>query len=161
MLERNGSVGDVDTGTAVVVQITIEVDKRRSIVVLIGIIRYVLVRRIIAIIFSVTSDRSTLDGFINSVVLLKLDPSIEHRNRSATKVGSYKYTSGNVLSLLFILIYVIIVYPVVEKNVVYIVDTADPPLLRELAESVLIYKDLLVLLTRYILANACYLQQGF
>jgi len=49
--------------------------------------------------------------------------------------------------LLFISIDVIIVYPVIEENVVYIVDTADTPLLRQFAEVVLIEKDFLVLLT--------------
>jgi len=84
---------------------------------------------------------------ISVVFILKLDSGVEHEDRSATQIRSHQYARINVFSLLFISIDVIIVYPVIEENVVYIVDTADTPLLREFAKFVLIDKDFLVLLT--------------
>lgn len=51
------------------------------------------------------------------------------------------------MALLFISIHVIIVDPMVEEDMVHVINTANPPLLWQLAESVLIYEDFLVLST--------------
>lgn len=146
------------SGITVVVKVAAGTDQRRSIVP-VGIIRCVLVHRIVAMIFSVTGDHGTLDGLVRGVVLLKLDSSVEHGNRSAAKVGSHQYTRGNVMSLLFISVHVIIVHPVVKENVVYVVHTADPPLLGEFAKSISIHKHFLVLSTTYV-SEARFLQQS-
>ncbi len=134
-------------GVAVVIEVDVGIDKRCMRVVSIRIIRYVRVPWIVPIIFSITDDLATADVLISVVFILKLDSGVEHEDRSATQIRSHQYARINVFSLLFISIDVIIVYSVIEENVVYIVDTADTPLLREFAEFVLIDKDFLVLLT--------------
>ena len=44
----------------------------------------------------------------------------------------------------------VIVYPMTEENMIYVIDTADPSFLRECAESVLFHEDFLVLSTTHI-----------
>lgn len=123
-----------------VIQVAVRVDQRRSPIVPVGIIGRV---------FRNTGDCGTVDGLVIVVVVLKLDSSVEHGNRSATKVRSHQYSRVDVMALLFISIYVIIVDPMVEEDMVHIINTADPPFLWQLAESVLIYEDFLVLPTIY------------
>lgn len=120
-------------GLTVMIQVAVRVDERHLLIVPIHLVRRVLVRWIVTRILWVAGGRGAVHGVLSVAFVLKLDSGVEHGDRSATKIRSHQYARGNVISLLFVSIHVIIVDPVVEEDVVHIVDTADTPLLREFA----------------------------
>ena len=69
-----------------VAQVAIGIDERCMLIVPISSIQCVLVHGIVAIIFWIAHERGTVDSVVSVVFVLKLDPGVEHGDRSATKI---------------------------------------------------------------------------
>lgn len=67
----------------------------------------------------------------------------------ATKIRSHKDARRNVIALLLVAEYDIIIYLIVEEDVVEVIDTANAPLLREPTELIFVHQHFFVLLTIY------------
>lgn len=95
----------------VVIQVAVRVDEHRLLIVPIHLVRRVLVRSIVTRILWVAGGRGAVHRVVSAAFVLKLDSGVEHGDRSATKIRSHQYARGDVTSLLFVSIRVIIVDP--------------------------------------------------
>ena len=145
---------DIIVGTAAAVNILVSIRIFTSVAVVVRVALGIDQRCIVIIPTRLTIDfkgvhgLATLDGLARIVSVLEFDPSVEHRHWSAAKIRSHKYTGVNVSPLLFISIYMIIVDPMVEEDMVHVVNGADSTLLGQFAKSVFVHEDFLPLLVR-------------
>lgn len=70
-----------------------------------------------------------MGGFASMVIILKLNPSVKHRDWSVVEVRSHEYTRRHVITLLLISVYTLVVDLMIEDDVEQIVDTTKSTIL--------------------------------